>query len=189
MARFGITRPDELVDEYLHDHETVLYDKAPQWQAWVWNQWFDLLVAIVVVLIMVVAHDDPLVLGLGFVGELALLGFIGWRYLDHIYTRYVLTDYRVLRLSGVFRRDHEWISWKKVTDVSVHRSISDRWFGTATIRIQSANELSGFKAMTDVPDPLLFAQTIVDLVNASTGPVELPAQPTPPAPPATRPLF
>lgn len=179
MARVRITRPGELVDEYLHDNERVIYDEAPQWQAWVWTQWFDLLVVVVVVLIMVMS-GDPLVLLLGFVGEVVLLGFVVWRYLEHIYTRYVLTDYRVLRLSGVFRRDHEWISWKKVTDVSVHRSISDRWFGTATIRIQSANEMSGFKAMTDVPQPLLFAQTIVDLVNASTGPVDLPSDATRP---------
>lgn len=173
MARFRFIRPGELVDEYLHDNERVIYDEAPQWQAWVWTQWFDLLVAVVVVLIMVMAQD-AMVVAIGFVGEVALLGLVGWRYLEHIYTRYVLTDYRALRLSGVLRRDHEWISWKKVTDVSVHRSISDRWFGTATIRIQSANEMSGFKAMTDVPQPLMFAQTIVDLVNATTGPVTLP---------------
>ena len=79
----------------------------------------------------------------------------------------MLTDHRALRVSGVLRRDYEWISWKKVTDVSVHRSLFDRWFGTATIQIQSANEMSKFKAMDDVPNPVSFAETIVDLVNGA----------------------
>ena len=174
MPGRGITRPGELVDQYLHENESVIFDEAPDLRVWIWNQWIDLIVAAVVVLIMV-ASQDSLVLALGLMGETALLGSVAWKYLDHVYTRYVLTDYRALRLSGVFRRNYEWISWKKVTDVSVHRTMTDRWMGTATIKIQSANEASGFKAMADVPHPVAFAQAIVDLVNTAHGPVKVSA--------------
>ena len=164
--RHWITRPRELAEQYLTDDEQIYFDEAPDLRAWIWTQWLDIAVAIVVVAIMVAARDARVTL-LGLAGEIWLLVSLAWRLADQAYTRYVLTDHRALRVSGVLRRDYEWISWKKVTDVSVHRSLVDRWFGTATIQIQSANELSKFKEMADVPDPVSFAETIVDLVNGA----------------------
>lgn len=170
MRRWRFARPSDLVARYLNEDEAVIFDEAPDLRSWVWTQWLELTVMVSLVVIIVVARD-PMVTTLGFVMELALLAVIGWRYLDHTYTRYVLTDHRALRVSGVFRRDYEWISWKKVTDVSVHRNLTDRWLGTATIRIQSANEKSGFKEMADVPNPSVFAEAILELVNSGNGPV------------------
>lgn len=164
--RHWITRPRELAETYLTDDELIYFDEAPDLRAWIWTQWLDITVMVVVVLIMLGASDSRVTM-LGLIGEVALLASLGWRLADQVYTRYVLTDHRALRVSGVLRRDYEWISWKKVTDVSVHRSLLDRWFGTATIQIQSANEMSKFKAMDDVPNPVSFAETIVDLVNGA----------------------
>lgn len=170
MRRRRFARPSDLVARYLNDDEAVIFDEAPDLRSWVWTQWLEIVVMCTIVVIMVVAQDS-MVTALGFVMQVGLLSVIGWRYLDHNYTRYVLTDHRALRVSGVFRRDYEWISWKKVTDVSVHRTITDRWLGTATIRIQSANEKSGFKEMADVPNPAVFAEAILELVNSGNGPV------------------
>ena len=170
MRRTLITRPGQLVEQYLQADEQVIFDAAPDLKAWVINQWFDLMVVGVLVVMMFAAGDSR-VTAFGLLFEVVLLGSIAWRYADHAFTRYVLTDHRALRMSGVLRRDHEWMSWSQVTDVSVHRSITDRWFGTATIKIQSANEASGFKEMADVPDPAGFAQTIADMVNSANGPI------------------
>lgn len=164
--RHWVTRPAELAEQYLTDDELIYFDEAPDLRAWIWTQWLDLTVAAVVVVIMFAAQDARVTL-LGLLGEIWLIATLAWRLTDKAYTRYVLTDHRALRVSGVLRRDYEWISWKKVTDVSVHRSLLDRWFGTATIQIQSANEMSKFKAMDDVPNPVSFAETIVDLVNGA----------------------
>ena len=166
QRRRWVTRPGELAQQYLTDDELIYFDQAPDLRAWIWTQWLDLTVAVVVVGIMLAASDSRVTV-LGLIGEIWLLGTLAWRLTDQAYTRYVLTDHRALRVSGVLRRDYEWISWKKVTDVSVHRSLLDRWFGTATIQIQSANELSKFKEMADVPNPVSFAETIVDLVNGA----------------------
>lgn len=170
MRRPRFARPGELVERYLNADETVIFDEAPDLRSWLWTQWLEVLVAVAVVVIMAVSRD-AMVVALGFVMELSLLGVVGWRYLAHLYTRYVLTDHRVLRVCGVLRREYEWISWKKVTDVSVHRTVTDRWLNTATIRIQSANEASGFKEMADVPNPEGFCEAIVELVNAANGPI------------------
>ncbi len=61
------------------------------------------------------------------------------------------------------------MAWSKVTDVSIHRSVPDHMFKTATIEIHNANEASGFRAMADVPRPLEFAETISRLVAAKSG--------------------
>jgi hypothetical protein len=79
--------------------------------------------------------------------------------------RYVLTNRRVMRLSGVLRDDREYMTWSKVTDVSVERSFADRLTKTATIRIHSANEQSSFKALSDVLCPETFAHNIAAKVN------------------------
>jgi uncharacterized membrane protein YdbT with pleckstrin-like domain len=124
-------------------------------------------VVIAVVLGIAFAAPNGLVSSVSALVAVALSGGLLWRFMERRYTRYVLTDLRVIRVSGVLRRDHEWISWTKVTDVSVKRSLVDRLVGTATIHIQSANEASGFAAMTDVPQPTVFAQRIADLVSAA----------------------
>src|SRR4051794_41913833 len=100
--RTGITPPRLLLDQVLNDDEAVIFDAAPDLRAWIWTQWLELLVVLVVVG-MIVLSDDGRVVALGLVGELVLLGVIGWRCADHLYTRYVLTNHRVLRLSGVVR--------------------------------------------------------------------------------------
>ncbi|MFN8051849.1 MAG: PH domain-containing protein [Acidimicrobiales bacterium] len=166
LHSLGISLPSELVKQALTDGEVVYFDEPPDVKWWLWSQWLDMVVACVVV-VMMVASRDGRVIALGLVGEVGILCSMAWRFATHQYTRYVLTNHRALHLSGVIRHDYEWISWKKVTDVSVHRSLLDRWFGTATIRIQSANEMSGFKQMTDVPNPVEFARVIEQRVSGS----------------------
>lgn len=54
-----------------------------------------------------------------------------------------------------------------MTDVSVKRTFWNRFYDTAaTIRIQSANELTGLKDMSDVPEPIVFAKLVADLVHS-----------------------
>ena len=163
-----LTPPEHLIDEYLADGEVVLFNEAPDLRAWLMLQWPDFLVFIVVLVVMVLT-SNPIGWVIGVIGEIVIVVELVCRRTMKRYTRYVLTDSRAIRMSGVIRRDHEWVAWKKITDVSVHRSVADRMFGTATIKIQSANEQSGFTAMDDVPNPIVFIDTIVEHVNATTG--------------------
>lgn len=167
MRRPRFEGPDRAVSSYLAANEAVIWNVKPHLPSWVLEQTLDLVVMFVVLGFAVVGEG-----GVSTLASLALLGLTGsllWRFQERRYTRYVLTTHRVIRISGVLRRDHEWIAWSKVTDVSVRRSVFDRMVGTATILIQSANEMSGFRAMTDVPHPIEFAEVIAEHVNATRG--------------------
>jgi hypothetical protein len=62
-----------------------------------------------------------------------------------------------------------WIPWAKVTDISLTQSFFGRLFGYATVRIESANEASGFKSMTDLREPHRFHRVIAEMVEAKQG--------------------
>lgn len=85
------------------------------------------------------------------------------------YTRYALTDFRVIRSWGILCRRMAWIPWSKVTDVSLHQSMAGRVLRYATVRIESANEASGFKEITDLRDPHRFHRLIAEIVEAKQG--------------------
>ena len=85
------------------------------------------------------------------------------------YTRYALTDFRVIRSWGILARRMAWIPWSKVTDCSVAQSMAGRILGYATVRIESANEASGFKEITDLRDPHRFHRLIAEIVEAKQG--------------------
>lgn len=169
-----IVRPRRLIDDYLAAGETVVFDEPPDLRAWFAMQWPEHLGILGTVIVMLNAGSTS-VLAVAALVLVALVASLAWQIVDRAYTRYVLTDHRVLRMSGTLRRDHEWMSWKKITDVSVQRSMVDRMFGTATIRIQSANEASGFAAMRDVPHPDHFAEIVVGMVNQAQGRLDVDA--------------
>jgi uncharacterized membrane protein YdbT with pleckstrin-like domain len=91
--------------------------------------------------------------------------------LQVFYTRYVITTFRVLRTSGVLTRKNEWIPWVKITDLSFRQTMLGRIFGYATIRIESANEESGLKDLSDLKDPVRFNRILVEMINAKQGTV------------------
>ncbi|MBS1836582.1 MAG: PH domain-containing protein, partial [Actinobacteria bacterium] len=88
------------------------------------------------------------------------------------FTRYVITDLRVLRITGVLHRRMEFIPWGKITDVSRSETLMQWVAGSATIRIESANERSAFRAMTDVSEPDRFYRVLVRMVDLKQGRVE-----------------
>ena len=120
-------------------------------------------------LAVVAGLGEPAVTALGvlalavFVAYLALQGLQAW------FTRYVVTDLRVLRVSGVLNRNAEFIPWGKVTDITRSESLLQWWAHTATIRIESANERSGFRAIDDVDDPAYFYRVLVEMVDRKQG--------------------
>lgn len=169
-----MVRPPRLIDGYLAAGERVIFDEPPDLRAWFFLQWPEHL-GIIATLVVMLNASSTRVLVAGAVVLVLLVASLAWQVVERAYTRYVLTDHRVLRMSGTLRRDHEWMSWKKITDVSVQRGVVDRMFGTATIRIQSANEASGFAAMRDVPHPDHFAEIVVRMVNQAQGRLDVDA--------------
>ena len=168
-----LAHPTELVDRILVQDEVIVFEDSPDLKVWLAGQWFEISMILVTVCV-IFAAGIGVVRMIGAIAVVAMLASLGWRMADHFYTRYVLTDHRAIRVSGVVHRDYEWMTWSKVTDVSVHRSIADRLFGTATIKIQSANEASGFAAMSSLSHPVEFADHVAGLVRLRQGTVRRP---------------
>jgi len=145
------------------DGEEVVYSEVPEWQyvapRIVANAF--LAVGLLIFIIWVLPTGYPqwiAAVGLCLVVDEGVYQWLLWHR-----TWYVLTDMRAIRSQGLFKRDLEWLSWKKVTEVSVRNSLFDTVFNMATIEIHTAHSLSSFKAMRDVEDPVAFANEIAAL--------------------------
>jgi uncharacterized membrane protein YdbT with pleckstrin-like domain len=165
-------RPDEIVRSYLVTGERVIHIDQPALNAFVIIQWREVAVAALLFLVFIWS----IVTGHG--GALPLLAFIAFdlvmvwlivRRMREYYTRYVITTFRVLRSSGIFTRRNVWIPWVKITDLSFEQSTAGRIFSYATIRIESANEESGLKDLSDLRDPVRFNRILVEMINAKQG--------------------
>jgi membrane protein YdbS with pleckstrin-like domain len=86
------------------------------------------------------------------------------------YTSYVVTNVRIMLISGIFSRRAHSIPWVRVTDLTYEQTLIGRLFGYATLHIESANEEGGLRDLEGVSDPLRFNQYVIDMVVAKQGP-------------------
>jgi len=165
--------PDQIVSDYLVRGERVVLEETRSVRAWLIDQtvW---IVAAVVVFVVLSATGTDVGVGLGLVVVVGVAVFLSLRGAQAWFTRYVITDMRVLRVTGVVNRHAEFIPWAKVTDIARSESVLQWIAGTATIRIESANERSGFRAMDDVEDPARFYRVLVRMVDLRQGRIEDP---------------
>lgn len=164
--------PDEIIEGYLTGDERFLLVDEPSTNA------FMVGAANEIALIMAIALATGFLVGRGAGAVLGLIGFLAVTVLAVVlfvqrlqawYTRYALTDFRVIRSWGVISRHMAWIPWSKVTDVSITQSAAGRLLGYATVRIESANEASGFKEIKDLRDPHRFHRFIAEIVEQKQG--------------------
>jgi len=114
---------------------------------------------------------------LALVGSVVLGSVIAFRALQAWFTRYVVTDLRVLRVHGILNRHAEFIPWGKVTDITRSETIFQWLARTATITIESANERSGLRTVDDVDDPGYFYRVLVEMVDRKQGRISNAKQP------------
>ena len=161
--------PEEILGSYLLEDEIVLYDDAPSLYAFLIGQ-LPLLILITVVTIPAfwwsVADHHPVITGLFMMVAGSMLLYLFIKRASQWYTRYVLTNFRVMRMTGVLKRSNAWIPWVKVTDVRYRATFWGRMLGFATLSIDSANELSGLKELKDLRDPARCEKAMVEAVRA-----------------------
>jgi membrane protein YdbS with pleckstrin-like domain len=164
--------PDEVLQSYLtHDEVFILVDE-PATSAFLLEATNEILIIVVIALVTGFAVGNgggsiAALLGLIVIGVVATILIV--RRLQAWYTRYALTDFRLIRSWGVLKRQLAWIPWSKVTDVLLVQTLAGRILGYATVRIESANEASGFKAVTDLRDPHRFHRVVTEMVQAKQG--------------------
>ncbi len=164
--------PDQIVRSYLTTDESIILIDQPSTNAFIVEASKELILIGVVVLITVAwvgAGGSTAVAAIGFILLDLLLIYLIIKRMRFWYTRYVLTDFRVIRSWGIVKRHMAWIPWAKVTDISMTQSFLGRLLGYATVRIESANEASGFKEINDLRQPHRFHRVIGEMVEAKQG--------------------
>lgn len=160
--------PDDIVRDYLVRGEHVVLEETRSLRSWLIDHALVLVVGVGAFLVLSSIGDD-LAVSLGVLALVAAAAYLAVRGAQAWYTRYVITDMRVLRVTGVVNRHAEFIPWGKVTDIGRSESFLQWIAGTATIRIESANERSAFRAMDDVDDPAQFYKVLVRMVDLKQG--------------------
>jgi hypothetical protein len=163
--------PDDIVRDYLVRGEKVVLEETRSLRSWMLDQALLITLATIVFLGLSAMGSDWSI-GLGVLVLFGAGCFLAARGAQAWFTRYVITDLRVLRVTGVVNRHVEFIPWGKVTDIGRSESFLQWMAGTATIRIESANERSAFRAMDDVDDPARFYKVLVRMVDLKQGRVQ-----------------
>jgi membrane protein YdbS with pleckstrin-like domain len=177
--RHYVPLPDEVVTEYLGEDEYVIHSDHPSFRAFLIKNSIQVLIAtaLLPVVFAFVRMDLEwwwillIVLGL----DLVLL-VLAIRRLSDRYTSYVITNLRLIRVSGIIGRKLASIPWTRMTGLGYRQKPIGRLMGFATIFIESANEESGLREFSDINDPAAFHQLILDMVSSKGGP--RPEQPT-----------
>jgi uncharacterized membrane protein YdbT with pleckstrin-like domain len=169
--------PDEILRTYLVTGERVIHVDRPALNAFVIIQLREVLIAAALFALFlwsVISGKGTGVALVLFIGFDAVLVWLVVKRLQEFYTRYVITTFRVLRMWGIFTRRNVWIPWAKITDLSFSQSLLGRVFGYATVRIESANEESGLKDLSDLRYPLRFNRILVEMINTKQGQLTAP---------------
>jgi uncharacterized membrane protein YdbT with pleckstrin-like domain len=176
MARTSVfplfPTPDEIVRSYLVTGERVIHVDKPALDAFVIIQIREVLLAGALFLLFIwslLTGKGSVLPLVTFIAFDVLLVWLIVKRMQAFYTRYVITTFRVLRVSGILTRSNVWIPWVKITDLSFRQSLVGRIFGYATIRIESANEESGLKDLSDLKDPIRFNRILVEMINTKQG--------------------
>jgi len=169
--RHFLPLPIENIDRHLGAGEEVLHDDRPALAWFLVRKVAWLLALAVVVAAMLVSLLEGWGWAAGFFAVVAVVIVVVLfvMRLDDRYTAYVITNARMIRMSGVLRNDVESIPWVRVTDVHFEQSFVERLFGYATLHIQSANEHTGLRRMSGIDDFESFTHHLTDMIVAKQG--------------------
>lgn len=175
FVRDLLASPETVVQSNLGEGEQVLLWTRPSLGAYIVRQGRFSLQTIAVGVLWLVAIGfarsfvRPLPLFVFLLFDIHLM-VLAYRRLEDFFTIYVLTNQRVMRLSGVVQRDQASIDWPRVVDFSWKQSFAGRLFGFATLRVDSASERASLNELRDIPNrPTINQFVIQQLARHSSG--------------------
>jgi membrane protein YdbS with pleckstrin-like domain len=171
--RSWLPLPDEIIEEYLGHGERMIYNDHPSFQAFVTEHILLVLGLFLAagLFVGVVLNGSTTAILLTFLVLAIVLLVLVLKRLGERYTSYVITNVRIMRVSGIVTRRVHSIPWMRVTDLTFDQTWLGRMLGYATLHIESANEDSGLRDLTGVSKPIVFNKYLVDMVVAKQGPI------------------
>lgn len=165
--------PKTYVQTMLGENEKVLLLERQHWFRLV-NAVIEELVIVLIILIAItlVLPLFPLA-SLLYVLVLIPLGkgiydFLGW-----LNREFVITNRRVIQISGILNKSVTDSSLEKVTDLKLEQSALGRIFNYGDIEILTASEL-GANLFRQIADPVRFKTTMLDAKEQMSGDEDLP---------------
>ena len=122
--------------------------------------------------------------GLGWVAPLIVLiwllvmGWVGWRVAEWHYDRFILTNKRVMKVSGIITRDVAMMPLLRVTDMKYEQTPLARMLNYGTFVLESAGQDQALREVPHLPNPNeLYLRVVEEMyepqeVEARVGPDE-----------------
>jgi uncharacterized membrane protein YdbT with pleckstrin-like domain len=174
FAKELLASPSRVVKENLGEGEEVILWSRPSIFAYLVKETRLTLQTVAVFILWLIA-----IFVRGFVSTTAIIAFLifdghvlylAYRRLEDLYTLYVFTNQRVMRLSGIFNRDQASIDWLRVVDFGWKQPFLGRLLGYATLRVDSASEKASLAELRDIPSRFKVNKIIVEqLAKHSVG--------------------
>lgn len=125
--------------------------------------------------------------GLLALGTLGTMAWLGWAVAEWRFDRFVVTNKRVLLVTGLLTRRVAMMPLVKVTDMTYERSWIGRIFGYGAFVMESAGQEQALHRVDHVPQPDDVAHAMFSLLFGAPAGAPLPTRTEPdPEPPAPR---
>lgn len=108
--------------------------------------------------------NDLIDLLTGVIATMAWLR-LGWIVLTWYMTRIVVTDQRILLISGIVSRAVTGIPLARIVDFTYRRSVMGRLLGYGELILKDANVTHGVGRLDHIPDPDHFYRSVVGLLG------------------------
>lgn len=163
--------PQETIGRHLGAGEVVLLSDSPALAWFVINNllWFGALAVLVAGVLLCLLQGWGWAALACFLGALVVGVILYVVRLEERYTSYVITNARMIRMSGVVSLTVESIPWVRVTDTSFTQDFRERLIGTSTVNIESANESAGLRRMRGIANYEDFERHMTDMIVAKQG--------------------
>lgn len=151
------------LESLLGEREEILLITRQHWFVLLRSILFELLISalIIIAILMLGAFLVIPAIYIGFVLLLLPVGGLIQDYLAWINKMYIITNRRVIQISGVFNKNVIDSSLEKVNDVKMNQSMWGRLFNFGDIEILTASEL-GVNKFQKIGDPIEFKTTMID---------------------------
>lgn len=177
-------------DSLLSTGERITHREKQHWFVLVWGARFTILALIVgVILAIVTAGAGPgtlrdvlsvVILIIILVAAAVLL----WTALHYLNQEYVITNRRVLQVSGVLNKVSSDSSLEKINDARLEQSFFGRIFGFGDLDVMTAAEV-GIERFRMIKDPIEFKKAMLNAKHEFE--IDMERQSWPPSPPARAP--
>ena len=169
--RHFLPMPQETIGRHLGAGEVVLLSDSPAFKWFVASNllWFLGLAALIAGIFICLLEGWGWAALACFLGVLVVAAILYTLRLTERYTSYVITNARMIRMSGVVSLKVESIPWVRVTDTSFTQDFLERLIGTYTVNIESANETAGLRRMRGIAQHEDFERHMTDMIVAKQG--------------------